>query len=131
MRRLLFRVSWRRKLCAVATIGTFGMTNCGSPIRPSTKVWSLNSGDNGRLLSVGLGDEIDVTLQTIGPGQYDERPSVSSPAIVFSKVSLLTPANPGGPRQLFQLTAVAAGHTVISIPHTVQDSRFEITVDVR
>ena len=131
MRRLLLRISWRRKLCAVATIGALGMTNCESPTRPSTKVWSFNSGDNGRLLSVGLGDEIDVTLQTIGPGQYDERPSVSFPGVVFLKVSLVTPPNPGGPRQLFQFTAVAAGQAVISIPHTVQNSRFEITVDVR
>ena len=69
MRRLLLRISWRRKLCAVATIGALGMTSCESPTRPATKVWSFNSGDNGRLLSVGLGDEIDVTLQTIGPGQ--------------------------------------------------------------
>jgi hypothetical protein len=78
-----------------------------------------------------LGDEIDVILQTIGPGQYDEQPSVSSPAIVLSKVSIVTPANPGGPRQLFQFEAVAADHTVISIPHTVQNARFEITADVR
>jgi hypothetical protein len=107
------------------------MANCGSPTRPSAKVWSFNSGDNGRLLSVGVGDEIDVTLQTIGPGQYDERPSVSFAGIVFSKASILTPPNPGGPRQLFQFTAVAPGHAVISILHTVQNSRFEITVDVR
>jgi hypothetical protein len=107
------------------------MTDCGSPTHPSLKVWSFTSGDNGRRLSVGLGDEIDVTLQTIGPGQYDERPSVSSPAVVFSNVSILTPPNPGGPRQLFQFTAAAAGDAVISIPHTVQNLRFEITVDVR
>ena len=131
MCRLLLRFSWRHKICAVATIGTLWMTSCESPTRPSGKVWSFDSGDNGRLLSVGSGDEIDVTLQTIGPGQYDDHPSVSSPAVVFSKVTILTPSNPGGPRQLFQFFAVTAGHAVISIPHTVQNSRFEITVDVR
>jgi hypothetical protein len=131
MCRLLLRVPWRHELCAVAIIGTLWMTNCGSPTHPSGKVWSFDNTDNGRLLSVGLGDEIDLTLQTIGPGQYDEHPSVSSLAVVFSKVSILTPQNPGGPRQLFQFTAVAAGHAVISIPHTSQNPRFEITVDVR
>ena len=130
MRRLLFRLSWRQKLYVVATIGTLGMTNCGSPSRPSGKVWSVDSGDNGRLLSVGVGDEVDVTLQTIGPGRYDERPSVSSLSVVFSQVSM-GPPNPGGPRQLFQFAAVAAGQAAISIAHTVQNSRFEITVDVR
>ena len=107
------------------------MTDCGSPSSPSGKVLSFDNGDNGRVLSVGLDDEIDVTLQTIGPGQYDEQPSVSSPAVAFSKVSILMPANPGGPRQLFQFRAVTAGHAVISIPHTGQNPRFEITVDVR
>ena len=131
MCRLLLRVSWRHKLCAVATIGTLWVTSCESPTRPSHKVWSFDSRDNGRLLSVGSGDEIDVTLQTIGPGQYDDHPSVSSPAVVFSKVAILTPPNPGGPRQLFQFKAVSPGQPVISIPHTVQNSRFEITVDVR
>lgn len=129
--RVLSRVSWRRKLFVVATIAALGTANCASPTHPSAKVWDFNSGDNGRLLSIGLGDELDVTLQTIGPGQYDEHPSVSFPGVVFSKVSLLTPPNPGGPRQLFQFTAVAAGHAVIAIPHTFQNSRFEIAVDVR
>ena len=65
------------------------MTDCGSPSSPSGKVLSFDNGDNGRVLSVALDDEIDVTLQTIGPGQYDEHPSVSSPAVAFSKVSIL------------------------------------------
>jgi hypothetical protein len=125
------RVSWRHGLCAVAAVGTLWMTGCGSPTSPSAHVLSVDNRDSGRLLSVGLGDEIDVTLQTIGPGQYDEHPGVSSPAIVFSKVSMLSPPNPGGPRQLFQFRAVTAGHAVISIPHTGQNPRFEITVDVR
>ena len=107
------------------------MTNCGSPSSPSAKVWRLDSGDNGRLLSVGVGDEIEVTLQTIGPGQYDEHPGVSAPAVVFAKVSMPFPPNPGGPRQLFQFTAAAAGQAAISISHTFQNLRFEITVDVR
>jgi hypothetical protein len=107
------------------------MAGCGSPGSPSGRVLSLDNGDNGRLLSAASGDEIDVTLQTIGPGAYNERPDVSSPAVVFSKVSMVTPPNPGGPRQLFQFRAMAAGHAVISISHTGQNPRFEITVDVR
>ncbi len=131
MCRLLLRLSWRHKLCVVATIATLWMANCGSPTHPSGKVWTLNNTDNGRLLSVGLRDEIDVTLQTIGPGQYDEHPTVSSSAVVLSKVSLPAAQNPGGPRQLFQFTAAAGGRAVISIPHTGLNARFELTVDVR
>ena len=105
-------------LCAVAIIGTLWLTSCGSPSSPSAKVWRLDSTDNGRFLAVGVGDEIDVTLQTIGPGQYDEHPGVSSPAVTFAKVSLSTQPNPGGPRQLFQFTAAAAGQAVgLNRPH--------------
>src|SRR4029077_3095263 len=94
MYHLLRRLSWRHKLCAVATIGTLWTIDCGSPGSPSGKVLSFDNGDNGRVLVVGLDDEIDVRLQTIGPGQYDEHPGVSSPAVAFSKVSILMPANP-------------------------------------
>jgi hypothetical protein len=129
--RVVLRISWRHDLCAIATIAIFLMTGCGSPSSPSGNELRLDNGDNGRLLSVRSGDEIRVTLQTIGPGQYDELPSVSSPAVVFLRVSILTPPNPAGPRQLFEFRAVAAGHAVVSIPHTGQNPRFEITIDVR
>jgi hypothetical protein len=123
--------SWRHGLCAIAAIGILWMIGCRSPSSPAGTELSLANGDNGRLLSVGLGDEIHVTLQTIGPGEYDELPNISSPAVVFLGVSRLGPPNPGGPRQFFQFRGMAAGHAVISIPHTVQNLRFEITVDVR
>ena len=106
------------------------MTGCGSPSSPG-KALSFDNSDTGRVVSAGVGDEIDITLQTIGPGQYDEHPDVSSPAVAFAKVSPVTPPNPGGPRQIFQFKAVAAGHAVITIVHTGQNPRFEITVDVR
>ena len=106
------------------------MIGCGSPGSPSGNALSLDNGDNGRVLSVRPGDEIDVRLQTIGPGEY-ELPDVSSSAVVFLGVSSLTPPNPGGPRQLFQFRVVAVGHADISIPHRGQNPRFRITVDVR
>lgn len=127
----MFLLLWRRGLCAVAIVGALWLSGCGSPTAPTGTVLSLGNSDNGRLLSVRLGDQIDVTLQTVGPGQYDEQPSVSSSAVVFSRVTLLTPPNPAGPRQLFQFRAAAAGHTVISISHSGQNPPFEITVDVR
>ena len=104
---------------------------CGSPGGPSGRIVSLDARDNGRIVAVQRGDEIDVTLQTIGPGEYNEVPDVSTGAVVFLKESLPGLQNPGGPRQLFQFSAAAVGLAVISIPHTWQNSRFEITVDVR
>ena len=124
------RVSWRRELCGVVMVGILWMAGCGSPSSPSGNELSLGSGDNGRVLSVRPGDEIHVTLQTIGPGEY-ELSNVSSSAVVFLGVSILTPANPGGPRQLFQFRVVTLGQADISIRHTGQNPRFGITVDVR
>ena len=41
-----------------------------------------------RTLSVRVGQELDLTLQTIGPGQYESPPTISSPSIRFLDVAL-------------------------------------------
>jgi|SRR5215831_17962820 len=134
--RVALQISWRYDLCGIATIAILLITGCGSPSGPSSgNEWRLGIGDNGRLLSVKPGDQIRVTLGTVGFGEYDEHPSVSSPAVVFVSVSVVPPFNPGGPTQLFEFRAVAAGHAVVSIPHT-QDPPFprppfEVSIDVR
>jgi hypothetical protein len=76
----------------------------------------LGNSDNGRSLAVAVGDEIDVTLQTIGPGQYDT-PTVSSGAVQFLGESLAGAPNPGGPTQLFRFEAAASGRVVVTLPH--------------
>ena len=97
---------------------------------------SVDSSSNGTTISVAPGDKIDITLQTIGPGQY-ETPTVSSGSIRFlGEFSPADPPNPGGPRQLFRFEAVTVGRAEITIPHTVADPlpltpAFAIVVDVR
>lgn len=96
---------------------------------------SLDSSSNGHTISVAPGDKIDVTLQTIGPGQY-ETPTVSSGSVRFLGESSPGLPNPGGVRQLFRFEAVTVGRAEIAIPHTIFDPLpptppFEITVDVR
>jgi hypothetical protein len=94
---------------------------------------SLDNSSNGTSISVTPGDEIDITLQTIGPGQY-ETPTVSSGSIRFLGESpAADPPNPGGPRQLFRFEAVTPGRAEITIPHTLgplPTPPFIITVDV-
>ena len=97
---------------------------------------SLDSSSNGRTISVAPGDKIDITLQTIGPGQY-ETPTVSSGSIRFlGEFSPADPPNPGGPRQLFRFEAVAVGRAEITIPHTADPPLpatppFAVVVEVR
>jgi hypothetical protein len=76
----------------------------------------LENGDSGRTVVVAVGDEIRVTLQTIGPGQYGS-PTVSSGAVGFLGASPAGDPNPGGPRQLYRFEATASGRAEISIAH--------------
>jgi hypothetical protein len=94
---------------------------------------SLDNSDDGRSIAVRVGDEIDITLQTIGPGEYGT-PLLSSGAIRFLGESSAGPANPGGPRQLFRFEGREAGRADLAIPHTGENpfsiAPFRITVDV-
>lgn len=95
---------------------------------------SLTNADNGRSIAVVVGDEIDVTLQTIGPGEYGT-PVLSSRSIRFLGVSYPGPQNPGGPRQLFRFEAVVVGRAEITMTQVNRDPlppiSFAITIEVR
>ena len=120
-----------RALTAVAAAGAvlFAFA-CGLT---STRV-SLTNADDGRSIAVLVGDEIEITLQTIGPGAYGT-PVLSSGSIRFLGESSPGPQNPGGPRQLFRFEAVAVGRAEITIPHVggfpVSRDPFAIAVEVR
>ena len=100
---------------------------------PNTTV-SLTNADDRRTIGVLVGDEIDITLQTIGPGAYGT-PVLTSGSLRFLGESSPGPQNPGGVRQLFRFEAVAAGRAEITIPHLdgfpVPRDPFAITVAVR
>jgi hypothetical protein len=82
-------------------------------------------------LSIKAGRELQLTLQTIGAGVYASPPTVSSPAIRFLDVSLVTPATPAGPTQQFRFEAVAPGTAVIVFHHTDQGPTIEDTINVQ
>jgi hypothetical protein len=118
-------------LVIVAAVFVSGL-GCGSS---HPRLITLTNSDTGRSVAVAVGDEIDVTLQTIGPGQYGI-PTLSSESIRFLSVSLAGSPNPGGPRQLFRFEAMAAGRAKISIAHEggapggPTTPAFRITVEV-
>jgi hypothetical protein len=117
------------------TIGVAALLFAAS-CHPSSDHIGLDNSSNGRTVSVAPGARIDVTLQTIGPGQYGT-PTVSSGSIRFSGESSAGEPNPGGPRQLFRFEAVTVGRADITIPHTTVDPPspqvppFVVAVDVR
>lgn len=78
----------------------------------------INSSDAGKLLTFARNQEVDLTLQTIGGGQYGE-PEVSSPAVRFEGMSFPAVQNPGGPTQIYQFRAITQGSAVVTIPHSI------------
>jgi hypothetical protein len=105
-------------LAVAAAMAALGLAlGCGSAESPATTI-SLTNADHGRSIAVLVGDEIEITLQTIGPGEYGT-PVVSSGSgsIRFLGEGSPGPQNPGGVRQLFRFEAVAPGGAEISIPH--------------
>ena len=77
---------------------------------------SLSNADAGRVVVTAVGDKIEVTLQTIGPGQYGNA-RVSSGAVVFLDESSVGPPVPAGPTQLYRFEAVDSGQADITVPH--------------
>jgi hypothetical protein len=90
------------------------MLGCSSSERETIR---LSNADSGRTVVAAVGDRIEVTLQTIGPGQFGA-PSVSSGSVTFLGESSPGQPNPGGARQLYRFEVVAAGRADITIPHS-------------
>lgn len=77
----------------------------------------MDNGDRGRRLTAAVGDTIEITLQTIGPGHYGS-PVLSSGSVVFLGESSAGPPVPAGPTQVYRFEAVASGLADITIAHT-------------
>jgi hypothetical protein len=117
-------------VCGMALSVTFG---CGSS---ANEIIRLGNADSGRSVVAAVGDTIELTLQTIGPGQYGN-PIVSSGSVMLLGESSAGPPNPAGPRQLYRFQAVASGRADITIPHTGDPPEgpaipaFAVAVEVR
>ena len=88
------------------------------------------NGSPSRTLSLVVGQELDLTLQTIGPGEYESPPTLSSPSIRFLDVAFVTPTVPAGPTQRFRFKAEAPGQTIILFLHSGSNPAVSDTVEV-
>ena len=79
----------------------------------------LHGGNNAQQVNAQVGQTIQITLQTIGPGQYGS-PTISSTVIQFEGAAFAKMQNPGGPKQVYRFRARAQGEARIDIPHVVQ-----------
>ena len=90
---------------------------------------SLDIRDNGQRVAARVGQQIEITLGTIGPGHYGD-PQVSSPAIRYENVALAWPPTPGGPTQIYVFEAAAEGEARVEIRHTYLKRVFAVTIRV-
>lgn len=104
-------------LCVLHGVGN--TQNTARQSSPEQHVLYLNGGNNGQQVTARVGQAIQITLQTIGPGQYGS-PKVSSAAIQFEGAAFAEEQNPGGPKQIYRFQARSEGVARINIPHVVQ-----------
>jgi hypothetical protein len=89
------------------------------------------NGSPSQSFSVKSGRELEVTLQTIGPGEYVSPPTVSSAAVRFVDVQQVSPPVPAGATQRFRFLAVSQGVAIIVFQHTAQGPTVEDAVEVQ
>ncbi len=104
-------------------IATLSLVGCGQTPLEETGLPS-------HTLSIKAGRALELTFQTIGPGEYASPPLVSSTAVRFVDVRQVTPAVPAGPTQRFRFEAVEPGVAVIVFHHTGQGPTVEDTINV-
>ena len=98
-------------LCADANAQKVRM----SPTSIKQQVLSLNFTNNGQHVRATVGQQIEITLGTLGPAQYGV-PLVSSTAVRLESTALNWPPNPGGPTFVYIFEAAAAGEAQVTIP---------------
>lgn len=88
-------------------------------------------GSQGQTFNLTVGQELDLTVQTVGPGEYRSPPSVSSPALRFVNDTLIGPYIPAGPTQLFRFKAEAVGRAIVLLRHSGNNPDISDTVNIR
>jgi hypothetical protein len=104
--------------------------HAGSDDPNETAPLVLSGGDNHGRAVARTGQLIELTLQTIGVGNFGE-PEVSSAAVRFLGTPPAKQHSPGGPRQVYRFEAVEAGAARIEIPHTAGQESFAIDIEVK
>lgn len=98
------------RLGAIAFVSASFVTGC------SPSAIEVDNADSGQAVTAAVGQEIRVTLGTIGPGNYGD-PLITSSSVRFLNMSYPKEQNPGGPTQVYRFEAMSVGRADIRIPH--------------
>lgn len=99
-----------------------GVFACGGPLEAN--------GDPSQSFSIDVGQELELTLGTTGPGGYASPPDISSSALRFLDVKVVAPFTPGGARQRFRFEGASAGVAVIVFYNAEQGKTVKDTINV-
>ena len=116
---------WIRSSLVLAGLGLVGpacRSDSASPGEPLSR---------GQTIEVPAGQELAITLQTVGSGAYDSLPRISSSAVHFVDASFVPPYVPAGPTQRFRFQASAPGTAIIRFHHSGDNPAVIDTVIVR
>ena len=97
---------------ALASLGLFGQACRSDPASAG------GTPTRGETLRAPAGQELVITLQTVGSGAYDSLPHISSSAIHFIEASFVPPHVPAGPTQRFRFQAATPGKAIIRFQHS-------------
>ncbi len=73
---------------------------------------AVRTGDS-QTVNVAVGQELDVVLQTVGPGEYRSPPTISTGALRFINVAYVNPPIPAGVTQRFRFEGAAPGQAMV------------------
>lgn len=96
---------WRWAMCAT-------MLTCLGACAPTT----IDATAARTVASVG--QEVDITLQNVGPGEFETPPKVSLSAVHYVTVVLATPYVPAGETQRFSFVAARPGRAIVTFQET-------------
>jgi hypothetical protein len=91
---------------------------------------------SGNTITVSAGENFDIRLQNIGPGEYGAPPAIGpvmTPRVQFLSVEEVGPYVPAGVTQLFHFKALSAGQATIRFESSGagMSRAVEDTVEVR
>src|SRR6266508_6466247 len=89
------------------------------------------NGHPNRTLTASLGQTVELSFQSIGPGEYDTPPAITGASIRFVKMVPADVYVPAGVTQIYRFRAVSIGRSIITLTHSGTNPAVSDTIDVR
>ena len=114
-----------RSLAALLAVGVAaGLFACSAE-----RLVAVHLDAQSQTIVIAVGQPFDISLGNLGPGIFQDPPTLSSDAVTYLSVEVVPPPTPGGPTQRFHFRAAHAGLSVVTLRRVLGDSLLAIVVD--